>query len=194
MMKHIWRGSLIEDKDLLSSLRKLPEEINETLQESLKTEDVLNACESLAAVMLEYKDERMKSALAEDGCENPKELLTELAHNISRESLTTKLYAELGTNRPFEIRRINYKTQNFEAWSPMGVLVHITAGNSIIVAPMAAVEGPLTGNINIIKVANNIGSFAAWFFSELSMYANISKFLYMLRVSSKHKEIISEII
>ena len=68
MMKHIWRGSLIEDKDLLSSLRKLPEEINETLQESLKTEDVLNACESLAAVMLEYKDERMKSALAEDGC------------------------------------------------------------------------------------------------------------------------------
>lgn len=194
MMLHIWRGLLIDEGDLLHNIHKLPEEINETLQESLKTEDVLDACEYIAGVMLEYKDERMKAALAEDGCENPRQFVTELAHNISREALTTKLCAELGTDRPFEIRRVNYKTQNFEAWSPMGVLVHITAGNSLIVAPMAAVEGLLTGNINIIKVASNIGSFAAWFFSELSMYSNISKFIYMLRVSSKQKEIISEII
>ena len=193
-MKHIWRGSLIDDGELLDNLRRLPDEINDTLQESLKTEDVLDACEKLSAVMLEYKDEKMKAALAEDECENPKEFLAELADNISRKSLTTKLCAELGTDRPFEIKRINYRTQNFEAWSPMGVLVHITAGNSIVVAPMAAVEGLLTGNINIIKVASNTGSFAAWFFSELSKYSNISKFIYMLRVSSKRKDIISEII
>ena len=174
-MKHIWRGSLIDDGELLDNLRRLPDEINDTLQESLKTEDVLDACEKLSAVMLEYKDEKMKAALAEDECENPKEFLAELADNISRKSLTTKLCAELGTDRPFEIKRINYRTQNFEAWSPMGVLVHITAGNSIVVAPMAAVEGLLTGNINIIKVASNTGSFAAWFFSELSKYSNISK-------------------
>ena len=193
-MKHIWQGSLIDDEELLTRLHKLPEEINETLQETLKTEDVLEACDNLAQVLLEYKNEEMIAALVEDGCENPQEFAAGLADNINRKSLTIKLQAELGTTRPFEVRRINYTEQKFEAWSPMGVLVHITAGNSPVVAPMAAVEGLLTGNINIIKVASNIGSFAAWFFSELSKYANLAKFLYMLRVSSKRKEIISEII
>lgn len=126
-MKHIWQGSLIDDEELLTRLHKLPEEINETLQETLKTEDVLEACDNLAQVLLEYKNEEMIAALVEDGCENPQEFAAGLADNINRKSLTIKLQAELGTTRPFEVRRINYTEQKFEAWSPMGVLVHITA-------------------------------------------------------------------
>lgn len=193
-MNHIWRGSLIDDNELLKRLDKLPEEIEDTLQESLDTDDLLDACEKVSKTMLDYEDEGLKKALAEDMCENPREFLAGLADNISKKALIEKLRAELGTDRPFEIQRVNYREQKFEAWSPMGVLVHITAGNSPIVAPMAAIEGLLTGNINIIKVASNIGSFASWFFLELSKYANISKFLYMLRVSSKRKDVISKII
>jgi phenylacetate-coenzyme A ligase PaaK-like adenylate-forming protein len=185
-MSHIWRGKTVESLDGL--LENLDKEIEETLNDPLKTSDVLDACESLSERIISGKAENLRDALVRDGSDDPDSVLSALAQGISREALTRKLIAELGTDEPFEVTRVDMKKQHYEGWAPVGVLLHITAGNSPIVAPMAAVEGLLSGNINILKVARNLGDFATEVLTYLSGFSNLGSHIYMLRVPSSDKK------
>ena len=194
MIQHIWQGKIIDNKDLEERMAGLSDEISETLGETLSTADVLDACEMLSQALRNNAYPELTEALRVDGVPNPQEVLLNLANFLTRPALEKKLLAELGTSDPFLIHRVSYDEAHYETWSPMGVLVHITAGNSPVVAPMAAVEGLLSGNINIIKVASNMGAFSAQFLRILGRYANIGKFIYMLRISSQQTCIMQEVI
>ncbi len=186
-MPHIWRGRKVESLDGL--LEKLDGEIEETLDAVLETSVVLDACERLSQEIRNGEAGDLRDALVSDGSEDPGPILDALAENISRKSLEAKLRAELGTDDPFAIRRVDVREQRYEGWSPVGVLFHITAGNSPIVAPMAAVEGLLSGNINILKVASNLGSFATEALLRLCRSKPIADRTYMLRISSSQKDV-----
>lgn len=188
MKTHIWQGRLIPDDQLPERLAGLETEIRETLRDSLDTSTVLYACGDIACQLKNGGLPELEEALRADGISGARAVLTQLADNISEDALRSKLCAELGSEEPFVLRRVDYKEAHFERWSPMGVLTHITAGNAPIVAPMAAVEGLLSGNINILKVASNAGEFPGLFLEKLSQYGNIGKFLYMLRISSAEKD------
>ncbi|MDD4075937.1 MAG: acyl-CoA reductase, partial [Eubacteriales bacterium] len=188
MKMHIWQGKLLPDAELPARLAGLEAEIQETLGEMLETETVLDACGDMADKLRAGALSGLADALRADGIQNPQAVLSQLADNIDRDALCKKLRAELGSEDPFTLRRVDYGEAHFERWNPMGVLTHITAGNAPIVAPMAAVEGLLSGNINILKVAGNAGDFPGLFLSMLAQYGNIGKFLYMLRISSSEKE------
>lgn len=185
IMSHIWRGTRVESLDGL--LEGLDAEIDETMRGMLRTSDVLEACESLSETIRSGKAEFLTEALLRDGIQDPVPTLTALADALSRESLTLKLMSELGSDEPFEISRVDNGKQHFEGWSPVGVLLHITAGNSPIVAPMAAVEGLLTGNINLLKVASNLGDFATEVLLYLSGFHNLGEYIYLLRIRSSDK-------
>lgn len=191
-MNHIWRGERV--CDIAEKLPGLDKEIEETLGIMPEIEDVLFACDAVSADIRSGGAAYLHDALIRDGVADPVPVLAALAENISRQSLEIKLRAELGSVRPFSITRRDPGLQQYETWSPLGVLVHITAGNSPIVAPMAAVEGLLSGNINIIKVASNTGEFAAAFLERIGRYQNLGKFIYLLRISSKQTEIIRYIL
>ncbi len=186
-MSHIWRGRKVESLDGL--LENLDSEIEETLAEPLRISDVMDACASLSEKIRSGDAGSMREALIRDGSNDPDAILDALADVMSRESITRKLMAELGTEDPFEISRIDPKRQHYEGWSPVGVLFHITAGNSPIVAPMAAVEGLLSGNISILKVASNLGSFATEALLRLCRSKPIADRTYMLRISSSRKDV-----
>ena len=141
-MKHIWRGEPVTD--ITAKFPRLDAEIEETLGIMPVIEDVLAACDVVSTEIRAGNARYLRDALIRDGIADPEPILAALADNISRESLETKLRAELGTTRPFVISRRDPGLQQYETWSPLGVLVHITAGNSPIVAPMAAVEGLLS--------------------------------------------------
>lgn len=188
MKMHIWQGKPLPDTELSERLTGLEAEIQQTLRETLDTNTVLCACGDVAQKLRSGELPGLEEALCADGIANAKAVLTQLADNIDKEALCKKLRSELGSEEPFKLRRADYEEAHFEKWSPMGVLTHITAGNAPIVAPMAAVEGLLSGNINILKVASNAGEFPGLFLSILSGYGNIGKFLYMLRISSSEKE------
>ena len=138
-MSHIWRGRKVDSLEGL--LENLDAEIEETLAEPLRISDVMDACASLSEKIRSGDAGSMRDALIRDGSNDPDPILNALADVVSRESLTRKLMSELGTEDPFEISRVDPKRQHYEGWSPVGVLLHITAGNSPIVAPVAAVEG-----------------------------------------------------
>ncbi len=184
-MSHIWKGKKVESLDGL--LENLDAEIEETLAHPLKISDVLNACGSLSDKIRSGDVKTMKDALIHEGSTDPDTILSALADMMSREALTKKLIAELGTDDPFEITRIDLKKQHYEGWSPVGVLLHITAGNSPIVAPAAAMEGLLSGNINLIKVASNLGDFATEVLLYLCQFPGIGDHIYLLRVPSSDK-------
>lgn len=185
-MSHIWRGRKVESIDGL--LEGLDREIEETLAEPLKISDVIDACDSLSEKIRSGDAGSMRDALIRDGSNDPDSVLNALADMMSRESVTRKLMSELGTDDPFEITRTDLRKQHYEGWSPMGVLLHITAGNSPIVAPAAAMEGLLTGNINILKVARNLGDFATEVLLYLCGFPGIGDRIYLLRVPSSDKE------
>ena len=194
MFKHIWKGISISDSQLYEKIEIIENEIDSALKENLSTEYVISACDEVSKNISNELYPQFIDALIKDGVENPSIVLNALASNISRASLEKKLLYELGTTSPFEIKKSDFTSRNFEAWKPMGVLVHITAGNSPIVAPMAAVEGLLSGNINIIKTASNTGYFPLVFLEELSKYYNLKKFIFLFAISSKQTELLQKML
>ena len=185
-MRQLWRGVPVDSTDGLWD--SLDSEIDSTLRGRLRTSDVLDACERISQRILSGDTARYEEALREDGSPDPAPVLAALAENLSRRALTRKLVAELGTEAPMDLSRPVLSEQCYEAWRPVGVVVHITAGNSPIVAPMATVEGLLTGNINIVKCASNMGAFASAVLADMCDGTPLVDFVYLLRVSSKDTE------
>ena len=194
MIKHIWKGVGISDSQLYQKIEILENEIDSIIKDDLSTENVLCACNTISENIKKGTYPQFIEALKKDGCENPETLLSALSENLSRNALEKKLMCELGTTSPFEIKKSDFATNNFESWKPMGVLVHITAGNSPIVAPMATVEGLLSGNINIVKTASNTGYFPLEFLQELSNFYNLKKFIFLFAISSKDTEFLQKML
>lgn len=86
---------------------------------------------------------------------------------LSVENLRQKLKRELGSDFPFELKRINFKENHFESWFPLGVLIHVTPNNSPLLGVLGVLEGLLAGNVNVLKLARKDSSFAALFYHEL---------------------------
>jgi phenylacetate-coenzyme A ligase PaaK-like adenylate-forming protein len=86
---------------------------------------------------------------------------------LSIDNLRVKLTRELGSEFPFELKRINYRENIFESWFPLGVLVHVTPNNSPLLGVLGVIEGLLSGNVNVLKLARKDSSFAALFYQEL---------------------------
>lgn len=179
----IWRG--VETGSFRDLLPRLDSDIEETIGRTPRTEDVIEACDSISRRIRDGDTARYLAALERDGAEDPPAILRALEAAYSRRSIEKKLERELGTDDPFEMRRVDWKEQLYEAWRPLGVVVHITSGNSPIVAPTAMADGLLTGNINIVKCASNIGEFALEVARDLCSHPGISDFVYLLRFSSR---------
>lgn len=69
-------------------------------------------------------------------------------------ALRDKLEHELGAN-PFSLRRIDFTQPHFEAWRPLGVVVHITPANAELLPFMAVIESLLAGNINWLRPSSS---------------------------------------
>ncbi len=110
---------------------------------------------------------------------------------ISPHQLSTKLRRELGTDFPFELKRISFREDHFECWFPHGALVHITPNNSPLLNVFALIEGLLSGNVNLLKLARKDTDFAEIFFANLCALdssGELKKYIYIHRVSSKNTE------
>jgi phenylacetate-coenzyme A ligase PaaK-like adenylate-forming protein len=130
--KHLWRGEWVGDDEVIQRLEELPITVQSTLIEPLDIEVVLVACDRLSAAPTD-------SALSGVG-----DLLT-------RDALERRLRRELATAQPFRLTRPEPRVAVFEAWAPLGLLVHVTPTGALAV--LSAVEGLLTGNMNVVLAA-----------------------------------------
>lgn len=154
---NLWQGLWLDDEATEARLARLAEDVQAALAEALPTSVVLAACEALSADLLGAGPAhgRLASYLCETGmpASEAAATLAEIGAFLGRDALATKLVRELGTTSPERLSRRDFKTTVFEAWAPLGLLVHIAPGNAAGVGALSVVEGLLTGNLNVVKTS-----------------------------------------
>jgi hypothetical protein len=133
-------------------LERLNDQILATLSEKrLPTERVIDAIDRLGRQVQAGVFDDLIASLPVDGVEQYKQLAIQL---LSRDYLEFKIRTELGgdfspdrvSEPPFGLTRLRIQAR------PLGVLLHIAAGNVDGLPAFSLAEGLLTGNINILKL------------------------------------------
>ena len=193
---HLWRGEWLDDAALDARLESLAENLHKDLARPSPLAALLRAADALSIRLRE--DPRLMAELVALLCEDPaldragaRTMLATLAGQLSAEALRTKLGRELGSLRPQVARRIDGSEDAFEAWAPLGLLVHVAPGNVPTVAPLSVIEGLLAGNLNILKISSQVPPFAQRLLAELialDASATLAPFISVLAVPSRQIE------
>ena len=146
--KEFWTRPVLSNEILFSSLEKISNLIR---QKKSFYQDLKN-------------DLLQNKLVSEDQLDSTFQQLLDF---ISTSHLHKKLLRELGSEFPFELKRLNPKEDHFESWYPMGTLIHITPNNSPLLNVLAMVEGLLSGNVNVLKLGRKDSYFAEIFFAQL---------------------------
>lgn len=166
-------------------LAGLEAKLNATLAgPPLETETVVAAIDALGRRVAAGEFDAQIDALQIDGAEQYKEMAVRL---LRRDSLEFKLRTELGaefrpdyvTEPPEGLRPLRVLTR------PLGVLLHIAAGNADGLPAFSVAEGLATGNINILKLpqADN-GLSLAIFRALLDQEPRLADWLYVFDTPS----------
>jgi phenylacetate-coenzyme A ligase PaaK-like adenylate-forming protein len=193
---HLWQGEWIDDAELERRLSGFPEWAAAATRESLDPRVLLDAAQSYADQLRAKRGNyaALKECLVEAGTGTTVEieaLLAESAEFLDRENLETKLRRELGSTSPFLPARIMYRDSIFEAWAPLGLLVHVSPSNAPTAAPLSVIEGLLAGNVNFLKTSGSESLFPQLFLDGLDRCdasGALGRFVVAARIPSDRKE------
>ncbi|MGZ3809410.1 MAG: acyl-CoA reductase, partial [Bacteriovorax sp.] len=171
-MANLWQGRIISDDEFKKVFYKHISDSELWGQKPFSHQLLFNLIERASLRLKErgdfhkklINDLRSRPDVREEEIELSMRSLEEFLHVPN---LRLKMKRELGSEFPFELKRINFKENHFEAWFPLGVLVHVTPNNSPLLGVLGVIEGLLSGNVNVLKLARRDSSFAALFFHEL---------------------------
>ncbi|HOP10899.1 MAG TPA: acyl-CoA reductase [Oscillospiraceae bacterium] len=186
---------VLSPKERDAALNALEGEIYDTLKSDvLNTEMVLNACDLLSkSIGQEHVNLLVSAGISPIKAEG---YLREAKAQLNREALTKRLKTELGdaffAKEPFVGENGSVRVK--ERILPLGTLFHIAAGNQFGLAFYSAVEGLLTGNINLIKLPSNDDGLSAVIFSELFKIEPLLKdYVYLFDYTSTDTEAIRKL-
>ena len=191
-MDNIFRGNPIEKVDFINKLIELKDIILQDLvQEPLAPNVIIEACHQLSTMInqQEVVCELILMGIPKWAAED---YVKTTVNSLNRYSLTHKLKVELG-EEAFNWRRVSEEFE--EKNQPLGVLMHIGAGNSLGLSAFSVIEGLLTGNINILKLPKNEGGISSRLLLELvKLEPRLKPYIYVLDVSSKNSEVIGQLV
>ncbi len=190
-------GRIIDAKTCQDVLDALPERIVDTLSKGkLSPQTVINACERLVSTIDRNK---YLSAMAAIGIDrvSGEAYLREAQTVFSRAYLETRLRKELGEYYLNEDAYLPFGSDTAvkERILPLGVLLHIAAGNADGLPAFSVFEGLLTGNINILKLPELDGGISVSLLLELiEIEPCLKDYVYVFDYSSKDEKSISKLI
>lgn len=147
-------GAVVTREQSLDALDILQEAICRTLSAvELPLQRLIAACDELSKRL----DENTHlSALTALGMTHEKALaeFTQAKVMLSREYIEARLAREFGEipGAVHEFVPYGQTGSVMQAWKPLGVLLHIAAGNVDALPLLSVIEGLLTGNINLLKL------------------------------------------
>jgi len=199
---HFWQGEWIDDGELSNRLNNFDEYTRQVLAQKFPLEYFLDLTQKFHDILKKQKEEYSKLlSLAVSthsiSREKAKGMLEVLISFLDRQTLEKKLKSELGSIDPFELKRESYREDFFEAWLPMGVLVHIAPTNVFTVGILCIIEGLMSGNINILKTSltqNKISHIFFEYFLKLDAKNLIKPYIIIAEISSKDKDMLSKVI
>lgn len=172
-------GTVLPDADLPALLDSLEDELNATRANlTLEAETVVSAIDTLGRRL---DSGALDHLIARFAAPNMLDSLAQIRPALCREALEDKLKTELGPEvlspRPRPFGRARYL--------PLGVLFHVTAGNVAGLPAFSAVEGLLTGNINLLKLPREDKGLTLAILSQLTdQEPRLAPFLYAFDVPS----------
>ncbi|MGW3150840.1 acyl-CoA reductase [Streptomyces sp. NPDC001177] len=152
---HLWQGEFVDDAEAARRLAGLSESSGRILARPLPTEVVLGACAAVGEDLGDPGSALYGRLAGQLPADEVTATLAELATALTRQALERKLRRELGGLRPERLTRPDARETVYEAWAPVGLLIHIAPGNAASVAPLSVVEGLLAGNLNILKTSTS---------------------------------------
>jgi len=192
-MRHFWQGEWIDNESVAHRLHTLEDRTQQVVTgPRLSPLVVLAAAEKLD--LASHRASLVAWGLDEQEIEDT---LDALRHALSRPELECKLQRELGGLDPARLVRFDFRTPTYEAWVPLGLLVHVTAGNAPAAGVLSAVEGLLSGNLNVIKVASGDSGFTAEVLAALAAHdqtGQIAARLVVLHFSSSRADWMSRVL
>ncbi|PKM94548.1 MAG: acyl-CoA reductase [Firmicutes bacterium HGW-Firmicutes-1] len=191
-MNNIYRGEKISKQDFVDKLDMMKSQIEkDLLRNPLMPEKVIEAANTLSKEMKEVEvvDKIIELGISKWAVE---EYVRVAIDSLSKDALLKKVHTELREN-PFTWRKVVEGIEEKE--HPLGVIVHIGAGNALGLSAFSVIEGLLTGNINILKLPENEGGLSSMLLMRLIEIEPLLKpYIYVLDVSSKDKEVICQLI
>lgn len=186
-------GALWEDKELDALRAQLEQDCLDTIaRQSIDAELVISACDALAARIAAGDYDQVLLPFLRTFHIDPARLQAAL-RLFTRESLERKLRFELGEDPALcplphegfaDIRRQRY---------PLGILLHIAAGNVDGLPAYSVVEGLLAGNINILKLpAMDHGASILLLHELVRLQPLLRDFVYVFDVPSTDLESLRE--
>lgn len=191
-MDNIFRGESISKDDFINKLCELRQGIEaDLLLKPLMSDVVIEAAHRLSK---EINQQEVVEQLVALGVPKwaSEEYVRVTIDSLDRNALLKKLHTELGEN-PFVWKIVDEGIE--ERNYPLGVIMHIGAGNALGLSAFSVIEGLLTGNINILKLPENEAGLSSKLLIRLiQIEPRLKPYIYVLDVSSKNSEIISQLI
>jgi phenylacetate-coenzyme A ligase PaaK-like adenylate-forming protein/acyl-CoA reductase-like NAD-dependent aldehyde dehydrogenase len=187
--RHFWFGRWLSQEALEHELGTLEAHIADTLAQPFPLEALLAAAQHIADSLAQGSELYQRLAALAAHTNEPEEvaqLLQGAAQALQRDALLARLRAELGATHPASIER-RYPARQFEAWLPVGCLVHVMPSNVFLVAALGLIEGLLAGNLNVVKLSVRDSSFAAVFaeaLCEADASGQLRNYIAVLRLPS----------
>ncbi|MFO7816265.1 MAG: aldehyde dehydrogenase family protein [Thermodesulfobacteriota bacterium] len=189
MDRHFWFGKWIGDDQLSERLDALPGLMDSVLTAPFPFDSMLEAADKLADDLAQdtaIKKLLLDKALETTARQDAEQMLEATAAMLRKEAMLQKLRSELGVSHPgIPCRR--YPHRQFEAWYPVGCVVHVMPSNVFAVAALGLIEGLLVGNINIVKLSVRDSTFAALFAESLctrDISGRLQNYMAVIRTSS----------
>lgn len=196
--EHLYRGEWISEAELANSLNQLEELIAQDLSLKFNPLVLLKAAAKVkldieSEIPEEWLDSLINSGQNEEAA---RQTIMVIANFFKEDDLKKKYIRELGSLEPFIPKRFDFKTNVFEAWAPLGVLVHIVPGNASTVAPLSVLEGLMSGNINLLKNSSKNGNFPQLVLKALvdaDETGLLKSFVYAFQISSKQDALLGKL-
>jgi len=186
-------GKLFESEKSDEVISRLKDELPKTIaQPPLDPMVVVSACGALSESISSGAYTVMISQLIDTGIILPGQLESAISH-MSRESLLFKLETELiapidGINPP------NHPSFVSRRRIPLGVLMHISAGNMDGLPAYSVIEGLLAGNINLLKLPSADNGLSILMLSELVRFEpRLAPYVYVFDTPSTDFETLSKL-
>jgi phenylacetate-coenzyme A ligase PaaK-like adenylate-forming protein len=215
---HLWQGEWIGDAELEARLAGLGDGLSRGFPERLALETLLGAADQLGSELRAGSSDadaggeagvraELLACLRESGRFSESEALAtleELGEFLRRERLEAKVSRELfagrlGSDRsdPFRLERIDYRSAVFEAWAPIGFLVHIAPTNAINVPFLSVIEGLLAGNVCFVKTGGSDSIFPQLCLKALvdrDSTGHLRRFVFAARISSRRQDLLKQLL
>lgn len=191
------KGKILDSKECDNILDHLEQNIFNTLsEERLDAETVINACNKVVSDLDEaYYIEAMTELGIDESLS--KSYINDMRRFFSKDSLLHRIKTELGDTlgNPVTFNPPHKEFAVTREILPLGVLLHVAAGNADGLPAFSVLEGLLTGNINILKLPAEEGGISVRLLLELiKAEPLLADYIYVFDYSSKDIEHIEKLI